>query len=45
MPSTLQLSVTGSFRGTVVSIGCSIIRGIWKAVEKNLKRFVDWFMF
>lgn len=31
MPSALQLSVAGSCRGTVVSMGCSIIRGEFDA--------------
>lgn len=28
--NTIQLTVTGSWRGTVVSIGCSVMRGICK---------------
>lgn len=31
MPSALQLRVAGSCRGTVVSMGCSIIRGEFDA--------------
>jgi len=31
-PSDLQFNVTGSFRGTTVSNGCSTIRGEVKAV-------------
>lgn len=31
-PSALQFNVSGSCRGTVVSIGCSVIRGICKPV-------------
>lgn len=34
-PSALQFSVTGSCRGTVVSIGCSVIRGICKPERKT----------
>lgn len=34
-PSALQLRVTGSWRGTVVSIGCSVIRGICKPEKKE----------
>jgi hypothetical protein len=32
-PSDLQFNVTGSFRGTTVSIGCSTIRGDVKAIK------------
>lgn len=32
--SALQFNVTGSWRGTVVSIGCSVIRGICKPARK-----------
>lgn len=34
MPSALQFIVTGSLRGTVVSMGCSTIRGTWKAAKR-----------
>lgn len=36
-PSALQFNVTGSCRGTVVSIGCSVIRGICKPEHKQKK--------
>jgi len=37
LPSALQLSVAGSCRGTVVSMGCSTIRGGWDpAKEKKI---------
>lgn len=36
-PSALQFNVTGSWRGTVVSMGCSVIRGICKPVSKAKK--------
>lgn len=36
-PSALQFNVTGSWRGTVVSIGCSVIRGICKPVNEKQK--------
>lgn len=35
MPSALQFIVTGSLRGTVVSMGCSTIRGTWKAAKRK----------
>lgn len=41
-PSDLQFNVTGSFRGTTVSIGCSTIRGDEKARkerERERKKF------
>lgn len=41
MPSALQFIVTGSLRGTVVSIGCSTMRGTWKAAMKWNKREED----
>lgn len=33
-PSALQFNVAGSCLGTIVSIGCSIIRGIWDPGKK-----------
>jgi len=40
LPSALQLNVYGSFFGTVVSIGCSMMCGFspgeWKAKEKKI---------
>lgn len=44
IPSALQLMVTGSFLGTVVSIGCSTIRGAWKA-KKRIKKKRNQLMF
>lgn len=38
-PSALQFNVTGSWRGTVVSIGCSVIRGICKAANEKIRMF------
>lgn len=37
-PSALQFNVTGSWRGTVVSMGCSVIRGICKPASKTEKK-------
>lgn len=37
-PSALQFNVTGSWRGTVVSIGCSIILGICRPAREQNKR-------
>lgn len=34
-PSALQFIVTGSLRGTVMSMGCSTIRGTWKAAKNE----------
>lgn len=38
MPSALQFIVTGSLRGTVVSMGCSTIRGSWKAAKRYKRK-------
>lgn len=38
MPSALQFIVTGSFLGTVASMGCSTIRGRWKAGMRRKKQ-------
>lgn len=35
LPSALQLSVAGSWRGTVVSMGCSTIRGGCEPAEEK----------
>jgi len=35
LPSALQLSVAGSCRGTVVSMGCSTIRGGWDPEKRG----------
>lgn len=37
LPSALQFNVTGSFFATIMSDGCSVIRGHFSCPEKNKK--------
>lgn len=36
-PSALQFNVTGSFFGTTISLGCSVIRGVRYCAERKKK--------
>lgn len=45
LPSALQLKVNGSFFGTVVSMGCSMMRGFSPGMERGRKRFYYYFFY